>query len=321
MTPSILQCIGPELKRFEVYFDEALRSPVALLDRILAYMAGQKGKQMRPMFVLLCANLGGPVNDRSHRAALFVELLHCSSLVHDDVVDEALERRGAFAVNALWKNKAAVLTGDHLFTKSVLLLLEHADHQVLKIFSAAIGKIIEGELLQMDQSRKKNWNEDIYYDIIKGKTATLLAASCAAGAASTFHDEGLIQKLYLFGENLGMAFQIRDDLLDYTGVDIGKPIGNDIQEKKLTLPLIYALDHCEPAMRKTLLGIVRHHNRDREKVAWLGERVREQGGIAYAEGKMRWFRDEALKLLGDLPQSQARSALEELVRYAVDRSH
>jgi octaprenyl-diphosphate synthase len=321
MTPSILQCIGPELKRFEGYLDDALRSPVPLLDRILTYMARQKGKQMRPMFVLLCANLGGPINDRSHRAALFVELLHCSSLVHDDVVDEAMERRSTFAVNALWKNKAAVLNGDHLFTKSVLLLLEHADHQVLSIFSAAIGKIIEGELLQMDQSRKKHWKEEVYYDIIKGKTATLLAASCAAGAASTFHGEADIQLLYLFGEKLGMAFQIRDDLLDYTGLDIGKPVGNDIQEKKVTLPLIYTLDHCEPALRKTLLGIVRHHNRDKEKVAWLGEQVRQHGGIAYAEAKMHAFREQALDLLADFPESAARSALEELVRFTTDRSH
>ena len=321
MTPSILHCIGPELKRFEGYFDDALRSPVPLLDRILTYMARQKGKQMRPMFVLLCANLGGPINDKSHRAALFVELLHCSSLVHDDVVDEALERRGTFAVNALWKNKTAVLTGDHLFTKSVLLLLGHADHEVLRIFSAAIGKIIEGELLQMDQSRKQNWNEDVYYDIIKGKTATLLAASCAAGAASTFHDEECIQKLYLFGEKLGMAFQIRDDLLDYTGVDIGKPVGNDIQEKKVTLPLIYTLNRCEPALRKILLGVVNRHNRDKEKVAWLGTQVRQHGGIAYAEAKMHAFREQALEVLADFPESAARSALEELVVYTTDRSH
>jgi octaprenyl-diphosphate synthase len=321
MTPALLQCIGPELKRFEDYFDEALRSPVPLLDRILSYIGRQKGKQMRPMFVLLCARLGGPVNDRSHRAALFVELLHCSSLVHDDVVDEAMERRGALAVNALWKNKAAVLTGDHLFTRSVLLLLKHADHQVLRIFSTAIGKIIEGELLQMDQSRKQRWNEDVYYDIIKGKTATLLAASCAAGAASTFLEEALIQKLYSFGEKLGMAFQIRDDLLDYTGVDIGKPIGNDIQEKKVTLPLIYTLHHCDPVLRKTLLGIVRHHNRDKEKVAWLGLQVRQHGGIAYAEAKMRSFREQAMEILAEFPASAARSALQELVNYTTDRAY
>jgi octaprenyl-diphosphate synthase len=321
MTPSILQCIGPELKRFEEYFDKALRSPVPLLDRILTYMARQKGKQMRPMFVLLCARLGGPVNDRSHRAALFVELLHCSSLVHDDVVDEALERRSAFSVNALWKNKAAVLAGDHLFTKSVLLLLGHADHRVLSIFSDAIGKIIEGELLQMDQSRKQNWSEGVYYDIIKGKTATLLAASCAAGAVSTFHEEAAIQKLYLFGEKLGMAFQIRDDLLDYTGVDIGKPVGNDIQEKKVTLPLIYTLNHCGPVLRKTLLGIVRRYNRDKEKVAWLDLQVRQFGGIAYAEEKMRSFRGQALEILAEFPASAARSALQELVNYTTERAY
>ena len=256
-----------------------------------------------------------------HVDALFVELLHCSSLVHDDVVDEAMERRNAFSVNALWKNKAAVLTGDHLFTRSVLLLLEHADHQVLRIFSAAIGKIIEGELLQMDQSRKQHWNEAVYYDIIKGKTATLLAASCAAGAASTFREEALIQKLYLFGEKLGMAFQIRDDLLDYTGVGIGKPVGNDIQEKKVTLPLIYTLLHCDPTLRKTLLGIVKHHNRDREKIGWLVSQVRQHGGIGYAEKKMHSFKEQALEILAEFPASAPRSALEDLVNYTTDRAY
>jgi octaprenyl-diphosphate synthase len=319
MTPAIIQCVGPELDRFQGYFDEALRSRVPLLDSILTYIAKQKGKQLRPMFVLLCANLGGPVNERSHRAALFVELLHCSSLVHDDVVDEALRRRGTFAINALWKNKTAVWTGDYLFTRSVLLLLEHLDHQSLKLFAAAIGKIIEGELLQLDQSRKQKWQEDVYYEIIKGKTATLLGAACAAGASSTFTDEAAPRKLYAFGEHLGMAFQLRDDLLDYNGVDIGKPVGNDIQERKVTLPLIYTLQRCEPRLRKILLRIVRRDNRDKEKVAWLNEQVRAHGGMSYAEEKMRFFKDQALQILLEFPNAPARAALEALVHYTTDR--
>ena len=316
---AVIKCIGPELDRFRNYFDEAFRSHTPLLDRILVFMAKRRGKQLRPMFVLLCARLGGPINEKSFRSALFVEMLHTSSLVHDDVVDEANERRGFFSVSALWKNKAAVLTGDNIFTKSVLMLLLHEDYRSLKIFSDSIGKIVEGELLQMDRSRKLNRTEDVYFDIIKGKTAMLLASACAAGAASTFIDDTLIEKLYLFGEKLGIAFQIRDDLLDFTREGIGKPTGNDIQEKKLTLPLIYTLNHCEASVRKKIIRIIKRHSRDKQKIAWLGEEVKKHGGIAYAEEKMLLFRDDALKLLYEFPDSEARSALEELVRYTTDR--
>lgn len=311
--------IGVELNLFEERFKETVKSHVPLLDRVMEYIISRKGKQMRPMFVLLCARLGGVINDSSYRAALFVEILHTSSLVHDDLVDESMERRGAFSVNALWKNRTAVFAGDNLFTKSILLLLSHQDHRILKIYSDAIGKIIEGELLQLEKSHKLNLREDVYYDIIKGKTATLLAACCAAGAASTFEETDAVQKLYRFGETVGIAFQIKDDLLDYGNADIGKPTGNDIKEKKITLPLIYTLRTCTPSLKKKLLHIVRHHNADRQMVDFVVAEVVKAGGINYAEEKMLLYRDEALQLLFEFPPSEVRSALEELVCYTTDR--
>jgi len=235
------------------------------------------------MFVLLCARLGGLINDKSYRAALFVEMLHTSSLVHDDLIDESMERRGSFSIPALWKNRVAVLTGDNLFTKSVLLLLSNDDHQILKIFSDSIGKVIEGELLQMAKSRKLNLEETIYFEIIKGKTATHLASACAAGAASTCKDDSFIQKLYLFGEKIGIAFQIKDDLLDYGNTDIGKPRGNDIKEKKVTLPLIYTLNNSNLVLRKKLIRIVKYKNTDKKSIDYLIEEVKKNGGIEYAE--------------------------------------
>jgi octaprenyl-diphosphate synthase len=313
--------IGEELNQFEEYFKDAVKSPVPLMDRIMKYITLRKGKQMRPMFVLLCARLGGTINERSYRAALFVEILHTSSLVHDDLVDDSSERRGAFSINALWKNRTAVFVGDNLFTKSILLLLSNKDHRTLKIYSDAIGKVIEGELLQMEKSNKLNLKEDIYYDIIKGKTATLLAACCAAGAASTFEDDNTIQKLYLFGETVGIAFQIKDDLLDYGNAAIGKPTGNDIKEKKITLPLIYTLNTCAPPLKKKILNIVKHHNTDKEMVDFIVAEVIKAGGIRYAEEKMLLYRNKALELLSGFPPSDIRDALEELVIYTTDRSY
>lgn len=317
----IKKVIGSELNYFDHYFTEAFKSNVPLLDRILAYLAKRKGKQMRPMFVLLCARLGGLINERSYRAALFAEMLHTSSLVHDDLIDDSLQRRGSFSINALWKSRVAVLTGDNLFTKSVLLLLSNEDHQILKIFSDSVRKVIEGELLQMDKSRELNLKEDVYFEIIKGKTATLLASACAAGAASTFKEDSLIQKLYSIGEKTGIAFQIKDDLMDYSNMNIGKPTGNDIREKKVTLPLIYTLNNCESLLRKKLIKIIKYKNTDKSSVDFLIEEVVKNGGIAYAEEKMFFFRDEALKLLYEFPESDTRSALEELVRYTTGRAN
>ncbi|HEX9513915.1 MAG TPA: polyprenyl synthetase family protein [Puia sp.] len=313
--------IGEELQLFEQHFKDSIKSHVPLLDRIMTYIVSRKGKQMRPMFVLLSSRLGGAINDRSYRAALFVEILHTSSLVHDDLVDDSIERRGAFSINALWKNRTAVFVGDNLFTKSILLLLKHEDHRILKIYSDAIGKVIEGELLQMEKSNKLNLKEEVYYEIIKGKTATLLAACCAAGAASTFEEEDSIQKMYRFGETVGIAFQIKDDLLDYGDAAIGKPTGNDIKEKKITLPLLYTLNNCDTALRKKMLNIIKHHNTDKEMVDMIVAEVIKAGGIKYAEEKMLLYRDEALKLLYEFPPSDVRSALEELVLYTTDRSY
>ena len=318
---AIKKVIGSELKYFEEYFDRNFKSENLLLDRILTYLASRKGKQMRPMFVLLCAKMGGTINEQSYRAALFVELLHTSSLVHDDLIDDSMQRRGAYSVNAIWKNRAAVFTGDNLFTNSVLLLLKNKDYKILQIFSDSIGKVIEGELLQMDKSRKLNLDEGIYFDIIKGKTATLLASACATGAASTFTDQAMIDKLYLFGEKIGIAFQIKDDLLDFGDVAIGKPRGNDIKEGKATLPLIYTFNNCDPALRKKLMFIFKHRNKEEESIKYLIEEVVKNGGIEYASQKMLWFSDEALKILHEFPVSETRDALEELVNYTTGRVH
>ncbi|MBA4054111.1 MAG: polyprenyl synthetase [Marivirga sp.] len=311
--------IGLELEKFELFFVDAFKSDVFVLDKILRYITKQKGKQIRPLFVLLCARLGGTINEQTYRAALFVEMLHTSSLVHDDIVDDSLERRGVFSIHALWKNKAAVLAGDVIFSKSISLLITNGDHRTLEIFSSSIRRVIEGELLQIGKSKNLNFNEDIYFEIIKGKTATLLAAACAAGAASTFTDDSMIRKLHLFGEKLGIAFQIKDDLLDYRTADIGKPTRNDIKEKKLTLPLIYALNNCDYWLRKKLIRIIKHKNTDEKSVDYLVNEVEKIGGITYAEKKMKSFSDEALSILYDFPESHVRAALVELVAYTTDR--
>ncbi|HEX3024749.1 MAG TPA: polyprenyl synthetase family protein, partial [Chitinophagaceae bacterium] len=268
-----------------------------------------------------CAKLGGNINDSSYRAASIVELLHTASLVHDDVVDDAKERRGFFSINALWKNKIAVLVGDYMLMKALLLSLDKKEYKILQILAEAVKEMSEGELLQMEKSRNLNLNEDVYYKIIKGKTASLLASACASGAASTFEDETLVEKIKLFGENVGMAFQIKDDLFDYGNADIGKPTGNDIKEKKLTLPLIYTLNHCDAATRKKIIYIVKNENTKKEKVKFVIDEVKKAGGISYAAEKMFAFRDEALSILYQFPDTQYRQALEELVRYTTDRNY
>ena len=313
--------ISKELALFEVHFREAMKSRVALLDRIMQYIVRRKGKQLRPMFVLLSAKLGGEINDASYRAASLVELLHTATLVHDDVVDEANERRGFFSINALWKNKIAVLVGDYLLSKGLLLSLDNKDHRVLQILSNAVRLMSEGELLQLEKSRKLNLDEKIYYEIIGGKTASLLASSCAAGASTTFENEDAIEKMERFGEKVGMAFQIKDDLFDYSSEAIGKPTGNDIKEKKLTLPLIYTLNNCDAALRKKIIYIIKNQNTQKDKVDFVLDAVENFGGIAYATKKMFAFRDEALEILHSFPASDVREALEELVRYTTDRKY
>lgn len=313
--------IGNELELFETHFKEAVKSRVSLLDRIMQYIVKRKGKQMRPMFVLLCAKLNGEINDASYRAASLVELLHTATLVHDDVVDDTLERRGFFSINALWKNKIAVLVGDYLLSKGLLLSLENKDFEILTILSNAVKKMSEGELLQIEKTRNLNFDESIYYEIINGKTASLLASSCAAGAASVTQDQESIQKMKDFGEFVGMAFQIKDDLFDYGDEVIGKPTGNDIKEKKLTLPLIHVLQKCTPALKKEIVYIVKNNNNDKRKVKFVIDHVKQLGGIEYAHDKMIKYRDKALVVLHSFPKSITRDALEELVRYTTDRKY
>lgn len=310
-----------ELIAFEKHFKDAVKSRVSLLDRIMHYIIQRKGKQLRPRFVLLCAKLGGAISEKTYRAASLVELLHTATLVHDDVVDDAMERRGFFSINALWKNKVAVLVGDYLLSKGLLLSLNHGDYNILQILSTAVKEMSEGELLQMEKSRNLNLDEAVYYDIIKGKTASLLASACAAGAASTFKDEATIEKMRMFGEKTGMAFQIKDDLFDYGTEKIGKPTGNDIKEKKLTLPLIYTLNHCDAATKNKIIYIVKNNNKNKKKVQFVLDTVQNSGGIEYAHNKMIAFRDQALDILNSFEESEVKQALEQLVRFTTDRKY
>jgi len=310
-----------ELKTFEIKFRHAVQSRVALLDRITRYIVKRKGKQLRPMFVLLSAKLFAPVSDASYRAASLVEILHTATLIHDDVVDDAAERRGFFSVYALWKAKATVLIGDYLLAKGLLLSLDNNDHKILSILSDAVRKMSEGELLQIEKARSLNLNEAIYYEIIRNKTASLLASACAAGAWSTTQDEDVCEKMKKFGEHTGMAFQIKDDLFDYASENIGKPTGNDIKEKKLTLPLIYALNNVDGTTRKKMIYIIKNENTKKEKVNWVIEQVEKNGGIKYATEKMFAFRDEALDILRSFPENQVRQGLEDMVLFVTDRKY
>ncbi|MFM8591856.1 MAG: polyprenyl synthetase family protein [Sphingomonadales bacterium] len=313
--------VQQELDLFEVKFKEAVQSQAPLLDRIMRYVVKRKGKQLRPLFVLLSAKLCGEINDSTYRAASLVELLHTATLVHDDVVDDSLERRGFFSTYALWKTKASVLIGDYLLAKGLLLSLDHQDYPLLHILSDAVKKISEGELLQLEKARNLNLKEDIYYDIIRGKTASLLASACAAGAWSAGQDKALTEKMRQFGELTGMAFQIKDDLFDYASEDIGKPTGNDIKEKKLTLPLIYTLQHCDASTRRKIIYIVKNNSQDKKKVAWVLEQVVATGGIRYATQQMNYFKEQALSLLHTFPESNIRQGLEEMVLFVTDRKY
>src|SRR5687767_5207274 len=280
-----------ELIIFEKEFKEAVKSQVPLLDRIMRFIVNRKGKQLRPMFVLLSAKLCGGINESTYRAASLVELLHTATLVHDDVVDESLERRGFFSTYALWKTKVSVLVGDYLLAKGLLLSLDHNDFRILQLLSEAVRRMSEGELLQIEKSRSLNLDEGIYLEIIRSKTASLLASACAAGAYSSSGSEELAEKMRDFGEKIGIAFQIKDDLFDYGTDAVGKPTGNDIKEKKLTLPLIYALNTAEPGKRRQMMYILKNQNRDSEKVHEIIEVVKQSGGIEYTIEKMFYYRD------------------------------
>jgi octaprenyl-diphosphate synthase len=313
------EIIAKELHVFESVFKDSVKSNVPLLDRIMKYVVRTKGKQLRPMFVLLSAKLTGGINESTYRAASLVELLHTATLVHDDVVDESMERRGFFSVYALWKTKISVLVGDYLLAKGLLLSLDHNDFTILQILSRAVKQMSEGELLQLEKARNLNIDEDIYLTIIKNKTASLLASACSAGAYSATGNAEIAEKMRQFGEWVGLAFQIKDDLFDYGSDNVGKPTGNDIKEKKLTLPLIYTLSKADKKLKRDLIYIIKNQNRIREKINFIIHTVTETGGIRYAEEKMIYFRDKALAILDEFPECEEKKALNELVRFTTDR--
>ena len=305
---------------FENKFKDSLKSNVSLLDRIMHYIIKRKGKQMRPMFVFLTAKLFGKFEENTYRAASMIELLHTATLVHDDVIDEADFRRGYFSINALWKNKIAVLVGDFLLSRGLLLAVKHEEFELLKIMSTAVQDMSEGELLQIEKARKLDITEKVYFDIIRKKTATLIAACCASGANSVGEDKNTVETMRLFGEKAGIAFQIKDDLFDYTqSTFIGKPTGIDIREQKMTLPLIYTLNNISKKEKNNIIDIVKNHHENDKKVAELIELVKENGGLNYAEDVMIEYRNEALEILNQFDDNEARRSLELLLNYVVNR--
>jgi len=309
------------MELFEEKFRNSMVTKVALFNRITYYIVNRKGKQMRPMFVFLTAKIlnNGEVVERTYTGASIIELIHTASLVHDDVVDDSNKRRGFFSVNALWKNKIAVLVGDYLFSKGLLVSLEKKDYDLLHIISNSVKEMSEGELLQIEKARLLDITEDVYYDIIRQKTATLIAACCSMGAASVKPDSEEVEIFRKFGELCGMAFQIKDDLFDYGSERIGKPTGIDIKEKKMTLPLIYALNQSDKEERRWLINSIKNHNRNKKRVKEVIAYVKEKGGLDYAVQKMLEFKDEALEMLVNYPDSRYKSALTLMVNYVVDR--
>lgn len=313
--------IEEELKIFEDHFSNSVKTGKALLDRVMKFIIKRKGKQMRPMFVFLSAKIAGQTCERTFRAAALIELLHTASLVHDDVVDDSNMRRGFFSINALWKNKVAVLFGDYLLAKGLLLSVEHGDYEILRMVSTAVKEMSEGELLQIEKARKLDIKEDIYFEIIRSKTASLLAAACGAGAWSVNESNEDAERMRLFGEKLGISFQIKDDLFDYGHDNIGKPTGIDIKEKKMTLPLIYTLQHVDEATKRKIIYIVKNESHKRDKVDEVIKLVNQSGGIEYARQKMEDYQQEALDILHTFPASEARDAMEELVAYVTKRKY
>jgi octaprenyl-diphosphate synthase len=317
----IKEPIYEEMELFEEKFTASMSSKVALLNRITHFIVNRKGKQMRPMFVFLTAKMlnKGKVNERTFRGASVIELIHTASLVHDDVVDDSNMRRGFFSVNALWKNKIAVLVGDFMLSKGMLLCIENEDFDLLKIISVAVKEISEGELLQIEKARKLDITEEVYYNIIRQKTATLLAACCAMGARTVQNDDAIVEKMRLFGEYIGMAFQIKDDLFDYGDTAIGKPTGIDIKEQKMTLPLIYTLNTVSVQKKNWLIQSIRKYNRDKKRVKEVIAKVKAAGGLVYAEEKMEEYRQKAMDILVTFPEDEYRNALEKMVNYVISR--
>ena len=312
--------IAADIDAFEERFKASMQSSVPLLDRITHYIVKRKGKQIRPMFVFFSASICGGINESTHRGAALVELLHTATLVHDDVVDNSYQRRGFFSINALWKNKIAVLVGDYLLSKGLLLSINNDDFQLLKIVSEAVKQMSEGELLQVEKVRRMDVDEPIYYEVIRQKTASLIASCCACGAASAGADDETVEKMRLFGEKIGIAFQIKDDMFDFGTDDVGKPLGIDIKEKKVTLPLIYSLNNTSSTERKRIISLVKNHNDDPKKIEQIIRFVNETGGLQYAETQMKIYQEEAFKILNTFPPSASRESLEQLVRFTTERN-
>ena len=317
----IKQPIAYEMELFEQKFQLSMSSKVALLNRITHYIVNRKGKQMRPMFVFLVSKMvsNGEISERTYRGAAVIELIHTATLVHDDVVDDSNRRRGFFSINALWKNKIAVLIGDYLLSKGLLLSIDNNDFDLLKIISIAVREMSEGELLQIEKARKLDITEAVYYEIIRQKTATLIAACCSLGAASVKPESQHVETMRKFGELIGMAFQIKDDLFDYTEDQIGKPTGIDIKEQKLTLPLIYVLNQASKKEKNWLINSIKNHNKDKVRVKEVIVFVKNNGGLDYAVQKMKQFQNEALQILRTYPVSDYRNSLELMVNYVIDR--
>jgi len=317
----IKQPIISEIELFEEKFKGAMLSKVPLLNRITYYIVRRKGKQMRPMFVFLVAKMvsDGGFDERTYRGASVVELIHTATLVHDDVVDESNRRRGFFSLNAIWKNKIAVLVGDFLLSKGLLLSIDNEDFDLLKLISIAVREMSEGELLQIEKARKLDITEEVYFDIIRKKTATLIAACCGIGAASVGANKDTVQQMRKFGEYIGMAFQIKDDLFDYYDGKIGKPTGIDIKEKKMTLPLIYTLNTCSSKEKSWLINSIKKHNRDKKRVKEVISFVKENGGIEYTTSKMNDYKNKAIAILENYPASEYKTSLIRMIDYVVER--
>ncbi|MEY4383714.1 MAG: All-trans-octaprenyl-diphosphate synthase [Bacteroidota bacterium] len=312
--------ISIPMKSFEGKFRQFMKTKVMLLDSIMNYIVQRKGKQMRPMFVFLSAGMFGEINEKTYRGAALIELLHTATLVHDDVVDDSNYRRGFFSINAIWKNKIAVLVGDYLLSKGLLLSVEHKDFEMLESVSTAVREIAEGELLQIEKARKLDITEEIYFEVIRKKTATLIAACCAVGAQSTKAVDGIVDKVRLFGEKVGIAFQIKDDLFDYGDDEIGKPLGIDIKEKKMTLPLIHALQHTDRRTRKYIISTIKNESENPQKVREVINFVKSTGGLQYATEKMHQIANEAREILSNFPPSEYRNSLNDLITYTIERS-
>jgi len=322
MSPTLAKIKAPissELKDFEKHFKNSMKSNVALIDKITYYIVQRKGKQMRPMFVFLSAKMCGEVNNSTYLAASLIEILHTGTLVHDDVVDDSMERRGFFSINALWKNKIAVLVGDFLFSRGFLMAIENKEYRALHILSDSIRRMSEGELLQMEKARKLDIDEELYYTIIRDKTASLLASACSSGVASVSKDEDLIERGRQLGEKIGMAFQIKDDLFDYGDGDIGKPKGIDIKEKKMTLPLIHSLQMADKKEKRYILNLIKRDSKKPKKVKEVIEFVKRQGGLIYAEKAMKRFQQEAFDLLDEFPDNESRESIRSLITYVSER--